>query len=228
MKSTAPAVSRSAFITFEGPEGCGKSSQILLLADRIRAAGISLVCTREPGGTPAGEAIRELLQHDKAGEGLVPEAEVLLFLASRAQLVRQVILPALEAGQWVVCDRYIDSTVAYQGYGREFGPERIAGFNNFVVGPALPDLTLLLDIDVQKGYDRMEARNRVTGGQHDRMELQTAAFHERMRQGYLELARKMPDRIRVVNADRSPEAVSEEVWKVVCDVLLCARKKPAG
>lgn len=227
MKAYTPAVSRGAFITFEGPEGCGKSTQIGLLAERLHAAGIPLVCTREPGGTPAGEAIRSILQHDQAGEGLFPEAEVLLFLASRAQLVRQLILPALEAGEWVVCDRYIDSTVAYQGYGRGFGYDRIAAFNAFVVGPAIPDLTLLLDIDVQTGYERMEARNRVTGGKHDRMEKQTAEFHERMRQGYLELARKMPDRIRVINADRSPEAVSEEVWKVVCDVLV-ARKIPAG
>lgn len=210
---------RGAFITFEGPEGCGKSTQVRRLESKLAESGIRVLCTREPGGTRTGELIREILQHDKAGEALVPEAEVLLFLASRAQLVRQVILPALEAGTWVICDRFMDSTVAYQGYGRSFGAERIMGFNTFAVGPALPDLTLLLDLDVKIGFARMEARNREKGGQHDRMEREPGDFHERMRAGYLDLARRMPDRIRVIPADAPLEAVTDAVWEAVSDVL---------
>jgi dTMP kinase len=225
MKPSATTIKRGAFITFEGPEGCGKSTQVQLLADRIKAEGLPVLCTREPGGTRTGELIREILQHDKADEPLVPEAEMLLFLASRAQLVRQVIFPALEAGTWVISDRFMDSTVAYQGYGRGFGPERVMALNAFVVGVAIPDLTLLLDLEVKDGFDRMAERNRLTGGVHDRMEREAMEFHERMRQGYLDLARRMPDRIRVIAAARSPEAVSKEVWKAVCDVLGCANAK---
>ena len=217
--------SRGAFITFEGPEGCGKSTQVRLLAGRLTAEGIPVVCTREPGGTRTGEAVREILQHNKAGEPLTPETELLLFLASRAQLVRQVILPALEAGTWVISDRFMDSTVAYQGYGRGFGPDRVMAFNAFAVGAAIPDLTLLLDIDVASGFDRMAERNRRTGGSHDRMEREAIEFHERMRAGYLDLARQVPDRIRVVRADGSPELVAEEVWKAVSHALGCGHSK---
>ncbi len=223
--NTGPTIiKRGGFISFEGPEGCGKSTQGRILADRIKAKGYSVVCTREPGGTRTGELIREILQHDKAGEALVPEAEMLLFLASRAQLVRQVILPALESGTWVISDRFMDSTVAYQGYGRGFDPERIMDFNKFAVGAVVPDLTLLLDLEVKEGFARMAERNRRTGVAHDRMERESVDFHERMRQGYLALARRMPDRIRVVGAARSPEIVSEEIWKVVSDVLDCAHE----
>ncbi len=216
---------RGAFITFEGPEGCGKSTQIKLLADGIKAEGIPVLCTREPGGTRTGELIREILQHDKADEPLVPEAELMLFLASRAQLVRQVILPALQAGTWVISDRFMDSTVAYQGYGREFGPDRIMALNTFVVARAIPDLTLLLDLDVKDGFERMAERNRRSGETHDRMEQETLVFHERMRQGYLDLARRMPDRIRVIAAAQSREMVTADIWKAVCHVLGCANAK---
>ncbi len=219
MKTFSHTPHRGAFISLEGPEGCGKSTQVKRLEGRLKEAGMPVLCTREPGGTKTGELIRDILQHDKAVEKLVPEAELLLFLASRAQLVRQVILPALETGTWVISDRYMDSTVAYQGYGRNFGPERVMTFNAFAVGPAIPDLTLLLDLDVKTGYERMEARNRATGGQHDRMERENAEFHERMRAGYLELARRMPDRIRVIQADASPEKVADAIWEAVCDAL---------
>jgi dTMP kinase len=225
MKTQASHQKRGAFITFEGPEGCGKSTQVRILADRIKTEGLPVLCTREPGGTRTGELIRDILQHDKADEPLVPEAEMMLFLASRAQLVRQTILPALESGTWVISDRFMDSTVAYQGYGRGFGPERVMAFNAFVVGPAIPDMTLLLDLDVKDGFERMAERNRRTGEAHDRMERETVEFHERMRQGYLDLARRMPDRIRVIPAGGSPEAVAREIWKAVCDVLGCTNAK---
>lgn len=219
MKAFPHMPNRGAFITFEGPEGCGKSTQIKRLESRLAAAGVKVQCTREPGGTRTGEMIRDILQHDKSGERLAPEAELMLFLASRAQLVRQVILPALETGLWVISDRYMDSTVAYQGYGRHFGADRIMAFNAFVVGPAIPDLTLLLDLDVRVGFQRMEARNRETGGTHDRMERESVEFHEQMRAGYLDLARRMPDRIRVIRADATPDAVGDSIWEAVSDAL---------
>lgn len=219
MKAVPSMPNRGAFVTFEGPEGSGKSTQIRRLEARLAAAGIRVLSTREPGGTKTGELIRELLQHDKAGEPLTAEAELLLFLASRAQLVRQVILPALETGTWVICDRYMDSTVAYQGYGRSFGVERIMQFNAFVVGPAIPDLTLLLDLEVEEGARRLEARYRKAGGARDRMEQEDADFHRRMREGYLDLARRMPDRIRVIPAAAPIETVETAVWEAVCDAL---------
>jgi len=210
---------RGAFISLEGPEGCGKSTQARRLADRIGREGIPVLLTREPGGTPTGEAIRDLLQHDKAGEPLAAETETLLFLASRAQLVRCVIAPALEAGTWVICDRFMDSTTAYQGFGRGFGAERIQALNAFAVGRVLPDLTLLLDLDVTAGFVRLQERAARTGAAPDRMEREEAAFHERVRAGYRELAARKPDRIRVINADRDPETVERTVWEAVCHVL---------
>jgi dTMP kinase len=225
MKTDPASQQRGAFITFEGPEGCGKSTQVQILAGRLKAGGRSVLCTREPGGTRTGELIREILQHDKADEPLVPEAEMMLFLASRAQLVRQVILPSLESGTWVISDRFMDSTVAYQGYGRGFGPDRIMALNSMVVGAAVPDLTLLLDLKVNDGFARMAERNKRTGGAHDRMEREALEFHERIRQGYLDLASRMPDRICVIEADRDPETVSAEIWKAVCHALGCAHAK---
>jgi dTMP kinase len=220
MTAFSKTLNRGAFITFEGPEGCGKSTQVERLAEKLKAEGISVLCTREPGGTRTGEQIRDILkEHGTTGEKLVPEAELFLFLASRAQLVRQVILPALESGTWVISDRYIDSTVAYQGYGRNFGPDRIMAFNSFVVGPATPDLTLLLDLDVKVGFARLDARYKDQDAKHDRMELLDAAFHERMRNGYLDLARRMPDRIRVIQADAPRDTVLDAIWEAVCHAL---------
>ncbi len=219
MKNATFSGKRGAFITLEGPEGSGKSTQARLLAERIRQEGMPVLCTREPGGTRTGEVIRELLQHDKADEPLTPETETLLFLASRAQLVRQVIEPALESGTWVISDRFLDSTTAYQGYGRGFGAERIMMLNEFAVGRSIPDLTVLLDLEVGAGFGRLSERNARTGSAHDRLEREAREFHERVRSGYLDLARKMPDRIRVVDAGQSPETVAQSIWKVVCHAL---------
>jgi len=205
---------RGKFITFEGPEGGGKTTQAKRLVERLQAAGRKVLYTREPGGTPTGEAIREILQHNKAGEAPCPETEVLLFAASRAQLVRHVIIPALERGDWVVCDRFADSTTAYQGYGRGFSVEQMIAINEFAIGGAQPDLTILLDLPVRDGFARLEQR----GGKKDRIESEALDFHERVRAGYLELAQRWPARFRIVDPRGALESVAEEIWKLVtCD-----------
>ena len=207
------------FITFEGPEGGGKSTQIRRLASRLEAAGHRVLVTREPGGTPTGEAIRQILQHDVTGESICAEAELLLFEASRAQLVRHVIQPALEQGVWVLCDRFMDSTTAYQGYGRGFDVEAVLGINRFAVAGCEPDLTLLLDIETQKGLVRLEGRNRREKTGNDRIEREATAFHERVRAGFLQLAHKWPARIRIVDAMRAEEEVEAMVWEAVLEAL---------
>ncbi|MEI8350744.1 MAG: dTMP kinase [bacterium] len=199
------------FITFEGPEGGGKSTHIKRLAERLKASGHEVLMTREPGGTPTGEAIRGILQHDHAGEAICPDAELLLFEASRAQLVCTVILPALRKGLWVLCDRFADSTTAYQGYGRGFDLETILMLNRHAIGVCVPDLTLLMDIEVRAGRERLERRNLVENTTSDRIEREALEFHERVRHGFLELARRWPDRIKVINVMREPEVVAEEI-----------------
>jgi dTMP kinase len=209
---------RGRFITFEGPEGSGKSTQAQWLVERLKEEGVPVVQTREPGGTPLGEAIRGILQHDTAGEPPAPRAELLLFEASRAQLVSRVVLPALAAGTWVVCDRFADSTTAYQGYGRGLDLDLVLAMNAAAVGDAVPDLTLLLDVEVADGFRRTEHRPG-----RDRMEREEIAFHESVRRGFLELAARWPDRIRVVRTDRSPDATRAAIWDIVSRVLLKAR-----
>ena len=209
---------RGKFFTFEGPEGCGKSTQIRLLADRLLAEGVETVVAREPGGTPTGELIREILQHDKTGEAISPRAEVLLFNASRAQLVDHLILPALERGACVLCDRFMDSTTAYQGFGRAFDLETVLAINAFAVGRAVPDATFLLDLDAEAGLKRIRARYEA-GGAMDRIERERLAFHESVRRGYLELARRWPDRFHVIRAEDAIDAIHQTVWKKVCHVL---------
>ena len=202
---------RGKFITFEGPEGGGKTTHARRLVEQLQAAGHKVVYTREPGGTPTGEAIRDILQHDKAGEAPCSETEVLLFAASRAQLVRHVIVPALERGEWVVCDRFADSTTAYQGYGRGFPVEQMIAINEFAIAGAQPDLTILLDLPVSDGFARLQQR----GGAKDRIEREALEFHERVRAGYLELARRWPERFRIVEARRPLDEVSAEIWSLV-------------
>lgn len=206
---------RGTFITFEGPEGSGKSTHVARLAERLRGCGLEVVCAREPGGTPTGEMIRGILQHDRTGEPIVPEAEVLLFAASRAQLVGRVLRPALERGAWVLCDRFADSTTAYQGMGRGLGMDRMIEISSFALGGIAPDLTLLLDVDVASGLARMRRRNTEQGVAGDRFEREAREFHERVREGYLALARRFPGRIRTIDATREPEAVAGDVWRMV-------------
>ena len=208
------------FITFEGPEGSGKSTQIKLLAQKLQQQGLEVLCTREPGGTSTGEAVRNILQHDAAGEPLADRAELLLFTASRAQLVKQVVLPALEAGSWVLCDRFIDSTMAYQGYARGMDIATLDAVNNFAIYGRKPDLTLLLDLDVEAGFGRLETRYAESDESHDRFERETRDFHHRVRDGYHKLAAREPERFRTVDSNRPIEEVAAEVWAAVKGALL--------
>ena len=198
--------SKGLFISFEGSEGCGKSTQIALLADRFRNAGREVVVLREPGGCPLGEKIRELLKFDPAGAGMTAEAELLLFAASRAQLVREVIRPALERGAIVLCDRFLDSTTVYQGVARAIAAEEVAAVNSFAAGGCLPDVTLLLDLATAEGLRRASERK----GPADRMEQEKEEFYESVRRGYLGLAAVTP-RIVVIDASDSPDEVGQAV-----------------
>jgi dTMP kinase len=168
---------RGLFVTFEGSEGCGKSTQIRRLAAWLRESGHACLTTREPGGTPAGDRIRELLQHAPEGHGLVPEAELFLFGASRAQLVRETIRPALERGEVVVSDRFHDSTEVYQGVARRLPRDMTRTVNGFAVGDTLPDITFLLDMDAAEAHRRLAERNRPA----DRMESEPLSFYQAVR-----------------------------------------------
>ena len=213
-------MARGRLITFEGPEGAGKSTQAALLISKLEARGIEVIYTREPGGTKLGEAIRGILQYNAAGEDPCPESEVLLFEASRAQLVRHVIQPALARGAWVLCDRFADSTTAYQGFGRGFSVELMETINRFAIGSAVPDMTILLDVNVSLGMQRCAKRQVGKKVQYDRIESEALEFHEKVRHGYLELARRFPERFRKVDAMRLAEPIAEDVWKLVSDAFL--------
>lgn len=196
---------RGKFITFEGSEGCGKSTQIKRFVSSLERCGVEVILTREPGGTVVGEKIRHLLQFDPEAADLTDESELLLFAASRAQLVRRVIEPALVAGSWVVADRFFDSTVVYQGVGRGLDPAPVHAINRFAVGETVPDLTILLDLDVMIGHARAVA---ASGGRQDRMEDQPLDFFELVRKGYLDLAASEPERIAVIDASQSIDEVT--------------------
>jgi len=205
---------RGRFITFEGPEGGGKTTQAKRLVTRLEQAGHSVIYTREPGGTPTGEAIRGILQYDTAGEAICSETEVLLFAASRAQLVRHVILPALEKGTWVISDRFVDSTTAYQGYGRGFSVDDMLTINAFAISTAIPDCTIVLDVDIKTGFGRIAQRHLEMGTEKDRIEQEKKSFHERVRNGYLELAQRWPERFTVLDGTRDENVVHADVWRV--------------
>lgn len=195
------------FITFEGSEGCGKSTQIRRIAEKLRAGGREVISLREPGGTPIGERIRNLLQYDDDASAMTSEAELLLFAASRAQLVREVIRPALERGAVVLCDRFFDSTTVYQGVARALPAAEVAAINVFAVGSTLPDLTLLLDLDAAEGRLRASLRK----GPVDRMEQEGGEFYEAVRCGYLELAQKNPSRFVVIDASPDESVVEASI-----------------
>lgn len=203
------------FITFEGTEGGGKSTQIQLLAERLRQQGRTVRQLREPGGTPVGEEIRHLLKHSEANRAMTSEAELLLMNASRAQLVREIIRPALAAGEIVLCDRFYDSTVAYQGHGRQLDRERVRTVIDFAVGDTRPHLTLLLHVPLAVSEARRAARQQANGPVRDRMEEADRAFFERVEAGFQAIAESEPDRVRVIDATRSVEAVADEVWQAV-------------
>lgn len=213
-------MSNGKFITFEGPEGGGKSTHIRLLADFLRERGVQVVLTREPGGTPTGEAIRGLLQHDGAGESPTNRTEVLLFLASRAQHVERLIKPALTSGTWVLCDRFDDSTLAYQGYGRGFDLSVLCAMNGFATDGLTPDLTVLLDVSPETSRQRLLDRQAQTTDTPDRIEREAQAFHVRLRNGFLELAKKTPARFAVVNAEQDLQQVSAVIRTAVTQRFL--------
>ena len=190
------------FITFEGLDGSGKSTQAELLRSRLEADGLEVISTREPGGTELGEKIRELVLH---GGDVTPWAEALLYAAARAQHVEIVIRPALERGASVICDRYLDSSVAYQGVGRELGLDRVLDLNLAAVGGLLPDRTFLLALDVTEIGSRLDR-------EHDRLERESEAFHARAAAGYSELAVRFPERIVVLDAKRPADDLAEGVY----------------
>lgn len=195
------------FISFEGSEGCGKSTQIQLLAEHLTAAGRAPLLVREPGGTPLGESVRHLLKHAAEGREMTPEAELLLFAASRAQLVRQTILPALAAGRVVISDRFLDSTTVYQGVARQIDAAEVAQINHFAAGARRPDVTYLLDMDAATAFARARGRS----AEPDRMEEEPLAFYEAVRQGYLALAAREPGRVFVLDASRAPEEIARAI-----------------
>jgi dTMP kinase len=207
------------FITIEGGEGVGKSTQIGTLRDELSARGIEVVLTREPGGTPRAERIRELLL-ENSSEPMPPSCELLLMFAARASHVENVIRPALDRGAWVVCDRFVDATYAYQGGGRGFDIQLIGTLEAAVLGTLRPDLTLLLDAPVEIASERARVRNQASGSA-DRFEREQRAFFERVREAYLDRARKEPRRICIIDATQSLEHVSEAIRGAVRSRLLC-------
>lgn len=210
---------RGKFITLEGPEGSGKSTQAKMMIRRLGELGIEAMYTREPGGTALGEEIRNILQHNQAGEAPCERAELLLFEASRNQLVEKVIRPNLEKGIWVICDRFMDSTTAYQGYGRGLPVDEVKSIHHFTINNVSPDLTLLLDLSIETGFERIAQRFLELGESADRFEQEERAFHERVRQGYLKLADEEPNRFRIIDASQNPEAVSASIWKILQELL---------
>ena len=202
---------RGKFITFEGGEGCGKSTQILKLEEKLRSAGIDVIKTREPGGTRLSELIRGLLK-DEETDPPCDRAELLLFLAARAQLAKNVIVPALSEGKWVISDRVSESTFAYQGYGRGLDLDAIKTANDFACAGLRPDLTLLLEVSSETAEKRMRAREAKSSTSADRIEKAGNEFHARLRRGFLELAAKEPERIKRIDAEGDIEEVWERIW----------------
>jgi dTMP kinase len=203
---------RLPFITFEGSEGSGKSTQVQRLAARLERSGVPYLVTREPGGTPIGETIRELLQFASHNSGMTPEAELLLFEASRSQLVREIIKPALERGMCVIADRFFDSTTVYQGAARKLDPETVERLNAFAVGDCIPDITFVLDIDAATAKSRMQKPRRP-----DRMEQEPAEFYERVREAYRELAAREPNRVVLINGLHNADQIENEIWETLCN-----------
>jgi dTMP kinase len=206
---------RGLFITFEGSEGCGKSTQIRRLAAFLRKKGHHVFMTREPGGTPVGERVRHLLKFSKSNGGMVPEAELLLFSASRAQLVREKILPALEEGKIVLCDRFVDSTTVYQGVARKLDRNFISKLNRFATDRCRPNLTIVLDQKVEVGLSRARKKTK----SRDRMESQQRSFYEAVRKGFHTLARKEPRRVKLIDSTPPIQEVSKEISNLVSRLL---------
>ena len=204
---------QGAFITIEGIEGAGKSTCMQVVAEQIDAQGIALLQTREPGGTELGEDLRELLLGHRH-TGMADDTELLLMFAARAEHIQRKILPALQAGHWVLCDRFTDATYAYQGAGRGIPVQRIEVLENWVQGALRPDLTIVMDLPVAQGLERAGKRSAP-----DRFESEALAFFERVRQGYLDIAQRDPQRVRVVDASRDLEQVSRSIRQLIGDFI---------
>jgi dTMP kinase len=201
---------RLPFITFEGSEGCGKSTQVQRLARRLDQLRIPCLVTREPGGTPIGETIRELLQFAPHNSTMTPETELLLFEASRSQLVREIIKPTLERGLCVIADRFFDSTTVYQGAARKLDHEMVKRLNAFVVNDCVPDITFVLDVDAATAALRMQKPRKA-----DRMEQQPAEFYERVREAYRELAKREPKRVVLIDGSHDADEIEQEIWQLL-------------
>jgi dTMP kinase len=213
---------RGKFITFEGLDGCGKSTQLERLANRLREAHLSVTVTREPGGTATGEKIRQLLL-DTRTSGLDPVAELALMFASRAQHIREVIIPALDAGDFVLCDRFTDSSEAYQGGGRKLGSETVLELHRLLCANLKPDLTILMDSDVAASVERARRRNQSRSRHEDsdenRFERENRAFFSRVREAYLEIAKREPERVFVVDARGTPDQTHAKIFRIVSQKL---------
>jgi len=210
---------KGIFITFEGVEGCGKTTQVKLLSGRLRRHGIPVLATREPGGTAIGKSIRRILL-DSGNTAISPRTELLLYAADRAQHLREVIYPGLVQGKWVLCDRFMDATEAYQGRARGQDPELIRLINDLVVQGTKPDLTLLLDLPVKIGLERALRRNSISNeGNQDRFEREHLSFHRKVRKAYLDLAKREKGRFVVIDADASEQVVEEAIFHAVKPLL---------
>ena len=210
---------KGLFISFEGTEGCGKSTQVKLLADNLTALGHRVRTLREPGGTPIGEEIRHTLKHSQQNHAMTAEAELLLMNASRAQLVREIIRPALAAGEVVVCDRFYDSTTAYQGYGRELDLEKVNSIINFAVGETKPKLTLLLQVPPAVSAERLRSRQATLPFVRDRIEESDRKFFERVAHGFDVIAAAEPQRCKLINGAQPVEMVCAKLWDLVYPIL---------
>jgi dTMP kinase len=210
---------KGVFITFEGIEGSGKSTQIVLLANYLTAHAKAVTLTREPGGTEIGDQVRKVLL-DPANKALDPKAELLLYAAARAQHLEELVRPELASGKIVLCDRFSDATLAYQGYGRGLDVDMIRALDRMVTDGLRPDATVLLDVDAAAGLARARGRNSSRGLETEaRFENEDLAFHERVRQGYLTLAGQEPGRFRVVDASPAPDAIQNSIRKIVDEVI---------
>lgn len=199
-------------ISFEGPEGSGKSTQIAALAKHLHLLGREVLTTREPGGTEIGEQIRNIIVHNSKGDEMCPETEVFLFAAARAQLVREVIAPALLSGKVVLSDRFLDSSTVYQGIARNLGSDPVQQINRFAVGNVMPDLTIIVDVPTEVSLQRIRLR---ASDIPDRMERENAEFFAKVREGYLLLAKSMPQRFTVIDGTKTEAEVEKQVWTAV-------------
>ena len=210
---------KGVFITFEGNEGSGKSTQLFQLATELQLMGYRVRSLREPGGTPIGEEVRHTLKHSNANVAMTPETELLLMNACRAQLVREVIQPAIAAGEIVLCDRFYDSTIAYQGYGRRLDLKFVRSVIDFAVGDTRPDLTLLMVVPYEQSQQRIAARQSTMPFIRDRIEDEDRGFFERVAQGYHDIAKAEPLRVREIDASGSLQQIEGAVWRAVSPIL---------